>query len=411
MRKVLVHFLGGAVSPESLEVAPVKRSFKQLTNAALMTVVAGAAMASGGHALAQPKGAPAKGAPAKGAPVTKTVATGDKGDKKCGDVEGLKKKATTANAKKDAAKKFYKDAETRLGSGDFECATVMFKAADELVPGAMPKYKVAVSIDKQNKVQDAVAAYEAFLAGLSDADKEKRGEQITDAKGRVEALKKTPGKVKVSIDPATAPNPKFLVDGAPQPGPELTVPPGKRQIGASADGFQTATQELEVAFADVKEVTLKLTEKPAEPVKPADPVAVAKPEPPKEEPKKPEPKKERSKIPAIVTLGLAGVGAVVGVIFGVQALDSKGKFDAGPTTELADETDRNALIADMSFAVAITFAVTGTVLLLTGDDKPEEKKAASGQVVKKKKSSGVPRGFLAPVPMPNGGGAVALIRF
>ena len=52
----------------------------------------------------------------------------------------------------------------------------------------------------------------------------------------------------------------------------------------------------------------------------------------------------------------------MGTIFGVMALKSKSDFNENPTTDNADKTDRNALIADMSFAVALTFGVTGAVL-------------------------------------------------
>ena len=74
-------------------------------------------------------------------------------------------------------------------------------------------------------------------------------------------------------------------------------------------------------------------------------------------------------MPAYVTLGIAGAAGVVGSIFGVKALSSKSDFDNTPTTKLADDTERNALIADMAFGGAITLGVTG-VVLLTSDDEP-----------------------------------------
>ena len=73
-------------------------------------------------------------------------------------------------------------------------------------------------------------------------------------------------------------------------------------------------------------------------------------------------------MPAYVTLGIAGAGAVVGTIFGLKALSAKSDFDDTPTRELADDTERNALIADMAFGVAITLGVTGIVLLTTDEE-------------------------------------------
>jgi hypothetical protein len=95
------------------------------------------------------------------------------------------------------------------------------------------------------------------------------------------------------------------------------------------------------------------------------------------------------------------VGGVVGTIFGVSALGAKDDFKDSPTVENADRTDRNALIADMSFAVAITFGVTGAVLLFGGDDKPADPKAAF--VIRKP--------VIAPFVSPTGGGAAASFRF
>jgi hypothetical protein len=112
-------------------------------------------------------------------------------------------------------------------------------------------------------------------------------------------------------------------------------------------------------------------------------------------------------VPAYVTLGLAGAGVVVGAVFGGLALQSKSNFNKSHTTDNADTTDRNALISDMSFAVALTFGVTGAVLLLS-NDAPEP--AAKAALHPTKKKSAV-RGFVTPYAGPNGGGAVGVLSF
>jgi hypothetical protein len=61
----------------------------------------------------------------------------------------------------------------------------------------------------------------------------------------------------------------------------------------------------------------------------------------------------------------------------------------------------------MSYAVAITFGVTGAVLLFS-KDTPEEPKAAS---VTTKPSTAPRKAFVTPYAGPNGGGAAALITF
>jgi hypothetical protein len=315
--------------------------------------------------------------------------------------------------KKDEAKKAFKEGNARFDKADYEMSLTCFKLADAYVPGAKPKFKVAASLDKLGKVAEAAAAYDAYLAFVGPTPDDKFKEDVAEAKTRVQALKATPNKVKVTFTPADAPNAKIAVDGAPQAGPELTIPPGKHTITVTADGYDPGKIDVELGFAETREVPLTLNKTP-EPVKTATPVATVAPTStatavavatstaPVGPPEK------KSYVPAYVTLGLAGVGAVVGGIFGGMALSSKGQFDQTPTVELADETDRNALIADMSFAVALTFGVTGAVLLLS-DSKPAEP-AKTGLATKPTKKSAM-SGFVVPFATPTGGGAAAKFTF
>jgi hypothetical protein len=192
-----------------------------------------------------------------------------------------------------------------------------------------------------------------------------------------------------------SPNP----DAPPSSFKSITLPPGHHRIAVKADGYDPAAQEFDLSFADVKNVRLALAlAPPPPPVAPPPVVAVAPPPPP------PPPPPPRSKVPAYVTLGLAGVGVVAGTAFGILALQSKSNFNAagGMTVSNADATDRNALISDMSFAVAITFGVTGTVLLLSNDTSEAPKTAAAGGYAPPPKSTPV-RAFVSPYGGPNGG--------
>jgi hypothetical protein len=114
----------------------------------------------------------------------------------------------------------------------------------------------------------------------------------------------------------------------------------------------------------------------------------------------------RSNVPAYVTLGLAGAGLIVGGAFGGLALGAKSTFNKTPTTANADTTDRDALISDMSFAVALTFGVTGVVLLVSNDSPPP----AATQSGLPPKQAAV-RGFVTPYATPHGGGAGAFLTF
>ncbi len=342
-----------------------------------------AAPAKGGAPAAPAKGAPAKGAPAKG------PAKGGAG--KSG-------KALTEKEKKEGAKKAFEEGGKKFEAGDFQGAYADFKEADELVPGAVPKYRMAESLDKAGDVAGATKAYEDFLASNPPADKQQA--RIDAAKSRIEALKKAPADVKVNVTPANA---TLAVDGAAQSGNPLKVPPGHHTISAKADGFDEGKVDVDVTAAEKKEVTLALNA--AKPVEQPIAAAEKKPEAPLK-PVAPPPEKSSgsSKVPAIITLSLAGAGAVVGTVFGVLALGSKSDYNKTPTQDLYDKTERNALIADMSYGVAITFGVTGLVLLLSGhDDAPaaQEKKASVPK----------PGFFMAPWAGPKGGGALGTVTF
>lgn len=339
-------------------------------------------------AMAQPaKGQPAPGTPAPGTPAPGTPAPGQPAGDKKAPPPGTPAKPMSEKEKKDAAKKAFSDGQAKFDAGDFKGAYEEFKKADEYVPGAVPKYKMALCLDRQNDVTGAVAAYQAFLdSNPGDALKAK-SDEVTK---RITELKATPAEVTVHATPATA---TLTVDGTAQPGPVLKVPPGKHTIGATAPDFLDGTTDVEVTYAEKKEVTITLAEKPK--------VVTPDPKPP-ETPK--DPPKKGSKIPAIITLSLAGAGAVVGAVFGGLALKSKGEFEDTPTQDLYDETTRNALISDMSFGVAITFGVTGVVLLVTSsssskDEKPEEKKSEG------------PKVWAAPWAGPTGAGAVGVVQF
>jgi len=301
-------------------------------------------------------------------------------------------KPLTADQKKAEAKKAFEDGGKKFDAGDFAGAYLEFKKADEFVPGAVPKFRMAEALDKAGDAPGAVKAYQDFLD--SNPPKDKHQARIDTATQRIEAIKKTPADVKVNVTPANA---TLAVDGASQATNPVKVPPGKHEISATAEGFLDGKTDVEVTYGEKKEITLNLTAKPAEVAK------NDKPPPPSE--KTEPPKKSGSKVPAIITLSLAGAGAIVGGVFGGLALKSKSDFEKTPTQDLYDTTERDALIADMSFGVAITFGVTGVVLLITsgGEDADKDKD--------KDKEKKAEQPFFTPWAGPTGAGAVGGFTF
>lgn len=349
----------------------------------VLAVASSTAFAQGAQPKAQPAAQPAKGQAAKPA--------------KPG-------KPKTQKQKEEEAGKAFQDGKAKFTAGDYAGAYEAFKIANDLVPAPVPKYRMAESLDKKGDVEGAIAGYEAFLNTDPKPDPAKDKDRIANAEARLSVLKNTPADVTVKLEPAEAAAATLTVDGAPAAGNPVKVPPGKHTIGATLDGFEDAKVEVEVKRLEKKEVTLTLTPKPKD-------VAVGGPGPtgpgpsgPGDKPKPPETSSSSSVIPAIVTLSLAGAGVVVGSVFGGLALKSKGEYEDTPTQDLFDETERNALIADMSFGVALTFGVTGVVLLLTDSGGSEQPAAA--EPTKKARLD-----YILPFASPDGAGAVGRISF
>jgi hypothetical protein len=336
--------------------------FSQLALTVAIGALGVTLFAAPAHAADPAKPAAAKAAPA--APAAKPAA-------KAPAAAPAGKTATSAGPDKktkDAARKAYGEGEKAYAAGDFSAAYVGYSKANELIPSAQASYWASKSLDQGGKTDEAIKGYEALLA---DPNASKIGEEkLADAHARLAALKASlVGEITVST---TAPGAVLLVDGAPQPGPLPTVlklSPGPHKLTLTAEGYDAREVDLQVQAGTKVQQSVELAPK-APPPPPPPPVAEVTPPPP------PPPAEKHSKVPAYVTLGIAAGGAVVGTIFGVKALSAKSDFDNNPTTEHADDTERNALIADMAFGVALTLGVTGIVLLTSGDDEAPAAKAA-----------------------------------
>ncbi|HEX9622501.1 MAG TPA: PEGA domain-containing protein [Polyangiaceae bacterium] len=298
---------------------------------------------------------------------------------------------------RNAARQAFADGEKAFKADDYAAAHENFSNAHELIPTPHTAYWMAKSLDQMGKVPEAIGAYEAFLA---DPESDKAGEdKVTDARARLDHLKATlTGTVALVTEPAGA---SVSVDGEPKDGQtpiELELSPGVHKVRVSMEGFDPQELEIDVKGGERMDQSVTLLVSAPEPVVAPPPPPVTPPPPP------PEPRKERSMVPAYVTLGVAGAGAIVGTIFGIQALSAKSDFNDNPTNDAADDVERNALIADMAFGVAITLGVTG-IVLLTSDDSASD--TARAKVTKREQA----KLNVAPYVTPTGGGAAARVIF
>jgi hypothetical protein len=268
--------------------------------------------------------------------------------------------------------------------------------AYQAIPSPHAEYWIAKSLDGMgDRSADAARAYRTFLANPNASHVGE--DKVTEAKTRFEALRATlPARLTITTDPAGA---GVTVDGAPAASPSpvtVELAPGPHKLEITLDGYEKAGVDVTLQGGDELEQRIKLqAETPVAVATPPATAAAAAPE-----------KVERSMVPAYVTLGLAGAGVAVGTVFGAMALGDKSDYDDNPTTEKADEVERNALISDMAFGVALTLGITGVVLLTSSDDEPEAKQTAS-----KDKLISKDRLIVAPFVSPKAGGAAARFTF
>jgi hypothetical protein len=105
---------------------------------------------------------------------------------------------------------------------------------------------------------------------------------------------------------------------------------------------------------------------------------------------------------ALGAAGVAAVGAVSAVVFGILALQNKSDYAKAPTYSNTDDGNNFAAYTDGCIALAAAAGITSLVLYFTGsrsvdDAAPPSKKAALLSA--------------APIATTHGGGAGALLRF
>jgi hypothetical protein len=266
-------------------------------------------------------------------------------------------------ATKKGAREAYAAGEKAYTAGDYTTAYSEFKKAHDLIPTIHAEYWMAMA---ESYGSDVSAAYASLSAVVASPEAPKLGDdKVASATARLEELKKTPAAVNVTSVPAGG---EVSLDGMAQPGitpVTVKVPPGTHRLGVALKGYDKYETDVTVTPGQKLDQNVELTKSPALPPAAIVPVAAAaKPAAP---PPKPPPKEPKNPLPAYITLGVGAAGAVVGTIFGIQALNAKSDFDAHPTTENADRAERDALIADMGFAVALTLGITGIVLLVSDD--------------------------------------------
>jgi len=307
------------------------------------------------------------------------------------------------------ARKLLASAAKKRAGADYEGALADYRAADTPVSSPEAVEGMAFCNDKLGHLDEALAGYKAFLAGASPA----LGTLADDARARVAAINAMPGHLHLETNPASA---SVSVDGAPQPGAtplDIDLPAGKHQLHVTAPDHDAVDKEVEVVARGKHDVALSLSATPPPP--PPTPPTPPPPSPlPAARAEAPTP---HSVVPACITGVVALVAAGVGVGFGVATLNDKSNFNSHPTLATADAGDNHALVADMSFGLAIGLGAT-SIYLFTRHEESGAAAAPAGGAPATPAASAPRTGSSAPITFtaapfvaPHAGGAGALLRF
>jgi tetratricopeptide (TPR) repeat protein len=283
---------------------------------------------------------------------------------------------TASVADRAKARRATQEGEAKLAKGDLEGALERFLYAASVVPSPHALRQVAMLHDRLGHVREAVSAYEAYLELAPQ-------QEIADAKARVDALKKTPGRVIVRGSPREA---RLTVDddqtfeGLPA---ELVLAPGEHRFVLAAEGYVSHEFVVDVAFGAVTTPAVDL-EREAPPAPQVilddlghpDPVLLPLAPPPV--PVAAPPPSWAARHPGALVLSGLTLGALgTGLFFGLEALDAKRAFGDRASTSEADRGERAAFRADLAFGGALLLGAAA--IALVAYDEPAQGASASVQ--------------------------------
>ena len=224
--------------------------------------------------------------------------------------------------------------------------------------GRDPKLLVAVADTRQRRddAPGAVGMLEQYLVMRPDAP------DRASIEARIATLLKSRARLVVrSLEPGHA----ILLDGVPsgeKTPATLEVEPGEHTVLVVGDGRQVGEETVRVAYGEVRQLDFT----------PQTPSAVLVEE--NEEAKLQEQlaKEEEDttiRRAVIATGAVSAATLVAGTVLGVLAIRKEQDYNDNPSRQLADQGDRLALFADLSFGIAALSAITSFTLFMTHKNK------------------------------------------
>ncbi len=236
--------------------------------------------------------------------------------------------------------------------------------------GRDAKLLVAVADTRQRRddAPGAVAMLEQYLIERPDAP------DRVSIEARIGTLLKSPARLVVrSLEPGHA----ILLDGVPsgkKTPATLEVEPGEHTVLVVGDGRHVGEETVRVAYGEVRE--LEFTPQTS------STVIVEQTEEAKRQALLATEREDDTIRRAVISTGsIAAAALVSGTILGIVALKKEQDYQNDPTAQTADQGDRLALFADVSFGLAALSAITSFTLFMTHKNKRKrERETARVQI-------------------------------
>lgn len=255
------------------------------------------------------------------------------------------------------------DGDAKIASGDLAGALASYESAHAIMHVPTTGIEVAKTLDRLGKLLAALAAAREVAAMPATPGEPKPFTEAREqARALAAAIEARVPTLSITVKITTpGVRPEITLDRRPLTADELTSPialePGRYRVAASADGHAPTSIEVVLKERDRGQVALVLA-----PIVEAPPPPTAPPPPP--------PVTLSPFVPAGFTI--AGVGTLAGAITGALALSAANEANnLCPTSVCPSEATRKtaearydtadalAVVADVSFALAVAGAAMG----------------------------------------------------
>jgi len=257
----------------------------------------------------------------------------------------------------------------------YEAAERAWARSNDLGPNTALLIAIADARERRGDEPGAVVMLKRYLAERPEAP------DRAAVEARIAMLIEAPATLVVR---STEPGHAILLDGTPidrKTPAEVEVEPGSHTVLVVGNGKQVGEQSVQVGYGERRELVFTASTPSEVAVEDSGPELDIAAE-------------ETTARRAVWALtSLSGAALVMGTALGATALVRQRQYRDDPAEQTADNGERLALFADVSFGISALSAITALTVFLTTRNKRKRRERATVQL------------------QPRGGGAAATIRF